>query len=98
MPASGTAGRTRRIGGGVLPERDELIDAGVLAALTMIGIAGFRPAFGGHGYLAACAAGVALGLLLSHAGQRARLPLLTVVAASILAFLLLGGVVGQTGT
>ena len=98
MPASGAAGRTRRIGGGILPERDELIDAAVLAALTMIGIVGFRPAYGGHGYLAAGAAGVAIGLLLSHAGQRARLPLLTVVAAGIMAFLLLGGVVGQTGS
>ena len=69
-----------------------------LVALTMIGIVGFRPAYGGHGYLAAGAAGVLLGLLLSHAGQRARLPLLAVVAASILAFLLFGGVISQTGT
>jgi len=67
MPASGTSGRTRRIGGGVLPGRDELIDGAVLAVLTMIGIVGFRPAYGGHGYLAAGAAGVALGLLLSRA-------------------------------
>ena len=46
----------------------------------MIGIVGFRPAYGGHGYLIAGAAGVVLGVLLSHAGQRARLPLLAVVA------------------
>ena len=64
----------------------------------MIGIVGFRPAYGGHGYLTAGAAGVLLGLLLSYFGQRARLPLLFVVAASILAFLLFGGVISQTGT
>ena len=83
---------------GIVPGRDETIDAVALLALTMIGVVGFRPAYGGHGYLAAGAAGVLLGLLLSHAGQRARLPLLAVVAASILAFLLFGGVVSQTGT
>jgi Transglutaminase-like superfamily/TgpA N-terminal domain len=89
----------RRTGArGIAPARDELIDVGALVVLTMIGIVGFRPAYGGHGYLAAGAAGVLLGLLLSHAGQRARLPLLAVVAASTLAFLAFGGVVSQTGT
>jgi len=97
-PASGGAtGRTRRTAAAV-PGRDELIDAVALAAATMIGLAGFRPAYGGHGYLVAGAAGVLLGLLVSHFGQRARLPLLTVIAAGILVFLLLGGVVSQTGT
>jgi Transglutaminase-like superfamily len=80
------------------PGRDELADALALLALTMIGIVGFRPAYGGHGYLAAGAAGIVIGLLLSYAGQRARLPLLAVVSASVLAFLLLGGVVSRTGT
>jgi hypothetical protein len=80
------------------PGRDELVDALALTALTMIGIIGFRPAYGGHGYLAAGAAGVLLGLLLSHFAQRARLPLLFVVAASLLAFLLFGGIISETGT
>ena len=80
------------------PGRDEVVDAVALVVLTMIGIVGFRPAYGGHGYLAAGAAGVVLGLLLSHAGQRARVPLLAVVAVSVLAFLLFGGVISQTGT
>jgi len=95
--APATAARRSQTSG-VAPGRDELIDAGALVVLTMIGIAGFRPAYGGHGYLAAGATGVLLGLLLSYAGQRARLPLLAVVAASILAFLALGGVISQTGT
>ena len=95
--APGTAAR-RSETRGVAPGRDELIDVGALVVLTMIGIAGFRPAYGGHGYLAAGAAGVLLGLLLSHVGQRARLPLLAVVAASIFAFLAFGGVISQTGT
>jgi hypothetical protein len=80
------------------PGRDELADGLALASLTMIGIVGFRPAYGGHGYLAAGAAGVLLGLLLSHFGHRARLPLLFVVTASVLAFLLFGGVISETGT
>jgi hypothetical protein len=78
--------------------RDEMVDALALAALTLIGIVGFRPAYGGHAYLVAGAAGVLLGLLLSHFGQRARLPLLLVIAASVLAFLLFGGIVTETGT
>jgi Transglutaminase-like superfamily len=95
--ASGTEAR-RADARGSAPGRDELIDVGALVVLTMIGITGFRPAYGGYGYLAAGAAGVLLGLLLSHAGQRIRLPLLAVVAASILAFLAFGGVISHTGT
>ncbi len=97
-PAADTAGRTQRSPGPVLLDRDEVVDAVALIVLTMIGIAGFRPAYGGHGYLAAGAAGVVLGLLLSHVGQRARLPLVVVVAVSALAFLLFGGIVSQTGS
>src|SRR5580692_12537643 len=91
-------GTSRPASSAVVPDRDEFVDGLALIALTMIGIVGFRPAYGGHGYLAAGAVGVLLGLLLSHAGERARLPLIGVVTASILAFLLFGGVVSQTGT
>ena len=80
------------------PGRDDLIDGLALLALTMIGIVGFRPVYGGQGYLVAGAAGIVIGLLLSQAGQRAKLPLLAVVTASVAAFLLLGGVVSETGT
>ena len=97
-PANDTAGATRRSVSSVVPGRDEVADFAALIVLTMIGIVGFRPAYGGHGYLAAGAAGVLLGLLLSHLGQRARMPLIAVVAASVLAFLLFGGVISQTGT
>ena len=97
-PASGTAERTRRTAGAVTPGRDEVVDAVALVVLTMIGIVGFRPAYGGHGYLVAGLAGVVLGLLLSHLGERARVPLVGVVAMSVLAFLLFGGVISQTGT
>lgn len=93
-----TGARSTTDARGIAPGRAELIDAGALVVLTMIGITGFRTAYGGHGYLVAGAAGVLLGLLLSYAGQRARLPLLAVVAVSILAFLALGGVISGTGT
>jgi Transglutaminase-like superfamily len=92
-PTSVSASTSRMIA----PGRDELIDGLALVALTMIGIVGFRPAYGGHGYLTAGAEGVLLGLLLSYFGRHARLPLLFVVAVSIIAFLLLGGVISQTG-
>ncbi|MGH3247460.1 MAG: hypothetical protein ACRDOI_14805, partial [Trebonia sp.] len=98
FPANDTAGRTRRTMGSIGLGRDEVVDAVALIALTMIGIVGFRPAYGGHGYLAAGAAGVVLGLLLSHAGQRVKVPLIAVVAVCVLAFLLFGGVISQTGT
>jgi hypothetical protein len=94
-PVRSPQGGTARLSG---PGRDELVDGLALLALTMIGVVGFRPAYGGYGYLAAGAAGVIIGLLLSYAGQRARLPLLAVAAASVLAFLLFGGVISQTGT
>jgi hypothetical protein len=97
-PAGDTGGRARRLADPVIPGRDEAVDAAALIVLTMAGIAGFRPAYGGHGYLAAGAAGVLAGLLLSHAGQRARAPFAAVVAVSALAFLVSGGVVSQTGT
>ena len=94
-----TAGRTLPgAARSVVPGGDEVVDALALIALTMVGIVGFRPAYGGHGYLAVGAAGVVLGLLLSHAGQRARVPFVAVVAVSVLAFLLFGGIVSQTGT
>jgi hypothetical protein len=98
VPASAAPSRSAPAIAALAPGRDEAVDALALLLLTMIAIAGFRPAYGGHAYLAAGAAGVLLGLLLSHAGERARLPLLAVVTASILAFLLFGGVISQTGT
>jgi hypothetical protein len=79
------------------PSRDELVDGVALLTLTLIGIAGFRVAYGGHGYLIAGAAGAVLGVVLSHVGQRARLPLLAVAAVGVLAFLLFGGVASQSG-
>ena len=98
LSANETAERTRRSASSVAPGGDEVVDAIALVALTMVGIVGFRPAYGGHGYLAVGAVGVVLGLLLSHAGQRARAPFVAVVAVSVLAFLLFGGIVSQTGT
>jgi hypothetical protein len=79
------------------PGRDETADAVMLVVLTVIGIVGFRTAYGGHGYLVVGTAGAILGVLLSHIGHRARLPLLSITALGVLLFLLLGGVVGRSG-
>ena len=92
--SGGVAGRAAALA----PARDETVDALALLALTLIGIAGFRVAYGGDGYLIAGATGAVLGILLSHGGQRARLPLLGVIAAGVFAFLLFGGLVSQSGT
>lgn len=81
----------------LLPSRDETIDALMLLAMTIIGIVGFRPAYGGHDYLIAGAIGAFLGVALSHVGQRVRLPLLVIAAVSVLAFLVLGGPIAQAG-
>src|SRR6202012_4911432 len=51
-PANDTAGRTSRSVGSVVPGGDEVVDAVALIVLTMVGIVGFRPAYGGHSYLA----------------------------------------------
>jgi hypothetical protein len=77
----------------VAPGRAELCDAALTMALTLIGIIGFRNAYGGIAYLVAGASGVILGLALSHLGQRARVPLLGITAIGVLAFVLLGGLV-----
>ena len=84
--------------GSIVPGGDEVVDAVALIALTMIGIVGFRPAYGGHGYLAAGAAGVVIGRTAQPRRPAGQAAALAVVAASLLAFLLLGGVVSQTGT
>jgi Transglutaminase-like superfamily len=92
----GPAGARRRVRSFGL-SRDETADGLMLLALTIIGITGFRDAYGGYGYLAAGAAGALLGVTLSHLGHRARLPLLAVAAVGMLAFLALGGLVSQPG-
>jgi hypothetical protein len=79
------------------PGRHESADALMLLAMTVIGIVGFRNAYGGHDYLVVGAAGAVLGVALGHVGHRAHLPLLTIAAISVLLFLLLGGVVAQAG-
>ncbi len=82
---------------GFRPSRDESVDALMLLALTLIGVVGFRDAYGGYAYLAAGASGAVLGVALSHVGHRARLSLIAVTAVGMLMFLLLGGLVSQPG-
>lgn len=98
VPGQTAAARAGRGVPALAPGRDEAIDAIALLALTVIGIVGFRVAYGGHAYLAAGAAGAVLGVVLSHVCQRARVPLLAVVAVAIFLFLLSGGLISQAGT
>lgn len=77
----------------VASDRAELADAALLVALTLIGIIGFRGAYGGTAYLIAGASGLVLALALSHVGQRARVPLLGISAMAVMLFILFGGLV-----
>ena len=63
-PAAVPAGIRDGFGGraaGFAPSRDEAVDALAVLVLTLIGIAGFRLAYGGDGYLSAGAAGAVAG-------------------------------------
>ena len=97
--AAAAPGGTRASGAaaGLRPARAEAADAGLLLILTAVGMVGFRATYGGHDYLVVGVAGAALGIALSHVGNRARLPLLTVTGLGLLAFILLGGLVPQAG-
>lgn len=75
--------------------RDEAIDSLILLVLTVIAITGFRYTYGGHDYLIVGAAGALLGMVLSHLGNRAQLPLLAITALGVAGFVLLGGLVPQ---
>ena len=74
-PANDTAGRTRRSVGSIVPGSDEVVDAGALMVLTMVGIVGFRPAYGGHGYLAVGAAAGSTTTLVRRASACPATPL-----------------------
>jgi transglutaminase superfamily protein len=97
MIAAAVPARAPRTASALRPGRAELVDALMLVALTVIGIVGFRTAYGGHDYLVAGALGAVLGVLLSHVGYHVKLPLLAIAAVNVLVFLLLAGAVAQPG-
>ncbi|WP_382309267.1 transglutaminase domain-containing protein [Herbiconiux sp. UC225_62] len=75
-----------------------LLDAGVIAALLLVAVLGFGPAFGGAGYLVAGLGGAVLGILIGFAGWRLRWNIVIVAAVTIVAYLLFGGILAVPQT
>ncbi|QJU55580.1 transglutaminaseTgpA domain-containing protein [Herbiconiux sp. KACC 21604] len=67
------------------------LDCGVVAALLLVSVLSFGPAYGGVGYLVAGIGGIVLGIAIGLAGWRMRWNLVVVAAVTILVYLVLGG-------
>lgn len=70
----------------------DLIDAGFLLVLTMVGLLGFATSFDSSRYLVVGLVGVVLGLLLAHASNVLRWHWAVPLLAAAILYLLLGGV------
>jgi len=79
------------------PERDDLIDAGVLLALGLVALFEFHTTFAGWNFLAVAAIGMLLGLVISHIANVLRQPAIVLTAMGVAAFFLLGGAVALRG-
>lgn len=74
------------------PTTDEWIDAGFLAALCSVALAGFSTSFLGSSFLIAGIIGLVGGLVVGYTTARSRQPAVVVAAATAVAFFLLGPV------
>ncbi|WP_044440999.1 transglutaminaseTgpA domain-containing protein [Agreia bicolorata] len=70
---------------------DTVLDCAAIAALLMVSIVGFGPAFGGTGYLVAGFGALALGLAIALLGARLRANILMLSAATLLVYMVFGG-------
>ncbi len=75
----------------LLPSTAELVDAGFVAALTVLAILTLRGTFDGAQYLVVGGTGVILGLLVAHLAIAVRLPWPLVPFALAAGYLLVGG-------
>lgn len=82
---------------GLLPDRATAVDLGFVLVLGVVATYGLRDSYDGWSYLAAGAAGLLLGGLLAHVGNRLRLPVALVALLTVAAFFLLGGVAALHG-
>jgi hypothetical protein len=83
--------RARRSYAELMPTRDELVDGGFVAILTLVALYGFRAAYGGVAYFVVGAAGLVVGVVLAHVTARAKQGFLVVVAITLCAGVLLSG-------
>ncbi len=73
-------------------------DCLVLAALMVIGLLAFGPAFGGVGYLIAGIGGIVLGIAIALAGWRLSWNIVIVAAVTIIVYLVFGGALAAPTT
>lgn len=69
------------------------MDIGAAITLTVLGVVGFRTAFGGIGYLVVGVIGAIIGALLGFVLAKARLPLLVSTATGVFGFFVAGALV-----
>lgn len=67
------------------------VDVAALFVMLAVAVPAFAPAFGGTGWAVAGFGGVVLGTALGWAGARLRWPVVTVGAAAVAAYVVLGG-------
>jgi hypothetical protein len=79
------------------PSRDELVDAGFVLALTIVGLYAFQQSYGGAEYLVVGGVCAALGLLVGHIGNRTSTPVLAMVPVLFLAYVVVGGAIALRG-
>ena len=70
---------------------DTVIDCAAIAALLVVAVVGFGPAFGGTGYLVAGLGGLVLGLAIALLGARLRANILMLSAATLMVYMIFGG-------
>lgn len=83
---------------GLVPRRDDLVDAAFLSALFVVALLGFRSTYTGWGFLLAGGAGLVLGVLAGHVASVLRRPMIAVAAMTVAVFFLLGGAVAMRGS
>lgn len=86
-------GRPSLFPAGVRSQAGDLIELSCAVALTVLGVVGFRTAFGGSAFLLVGVVGAAAGAAVGYLIARARLPLLVGTATGIVGFFVVGAVV-----
>ncbi|KQU68187.1 transglutaminase domain-containing protein [Phycicoccus sp. Root101] len=83
--------------GGLLPDRAALVDAAFTVLLVGLALIGFRTDFAGPSWALPAAAGLVLGLVVTHVTTAYRLPFVTPLAVVTVLYLLLGGPLAVRG-
>jgi len=76
-----------------VPSRDEAVDLAFAASLTTLAVYAFEQSYGGVEFLVVGAIGVVLGCLVAFVGNRRSWPVLLVMAALLVVYIVVGGAV-----